>query len=115
MRQDLYRAQRDAHEFVDEIFPFITPFVPEYASAAHRAAFWPDRPIIDYTYEREWRLASDLQFEFHDLAFIFLSIHEDLATMPAQARHGVQADKWIIVSNYRKIEELWPQHNLGDI
>lgn len=31
----------------------------------------------------------------------------------ASGVRAAPADKWIIVSNYRKIEELWPQHNIG--
>jgi hypothetical protein len=110
MRQDHYRAQRAAHEFVNEIFPFITPFAPPYAPAPHLEEFWKDKPPIDYTYEREWRLPSDMQFAFDDIAFIFLDTHADVAAMPDAVRAALPADKWIIVSNYRKIEELWPQH-----
>ena len=111
IRQDHYQAQHAAHEFVDDIFPFLTPFAPPYAPAPYLAD-WA-KPPLDYTYEREWRLPADMQFTLEDLAFILVSTHTDVALMPAPVQAAVPADKWVIVSNYRKIEELWPQHNVG--
>jgi hypothetical protein len=115
--KDHFAAQKKS--FASVVYPFITPFVPEYASPEHRAAYWKDprtgkdRPPNDYTYEREWRVPCDLQFDYADVAFVLVTSHADISAMPSAARAALPADKWINVSNYRKIEELWPQHNLG--
>jgi hypothetical protein len=111
MRQDHFEAQKKS--FAREVFPFVTPFVPLYASAEHREKYWKDKRFpMDYTYEREWRLPAELQFTLDEIAFVVVSTHTDIAAMPREAQ-ALPPDKWIIVSNYRKIEELWPQHNLG--
>jgi hypothetical protein len=114
MRQDHFAAQKKS--FASEVYPFVAPFVPQYAPPEHRAKYWKeDRPFpMDFTHQREWRLPAQMEFAFDDVAFIFLAIHADLDAMPQSARKALPPEKWIIVSNYQKIEELWPQHNIGD-
>lgn len=75
---------------------------------------WAKTPI-DFTYEREWRLPASMDFELTDIAFVFVPTHTHIAAMPPRAVAALGVDKWITVSSYHKIEELWPQHNIGHI
>jgi hypothetical protein len=68
MRQDLFRAAA-ARGIPDEVWPFITPFVPEYSTEAHRREHWDGRTPCDYTHEREWRVPHDFTFQLSDVEF----------------------------------------------
>jgi hypothetical protein len=108
MRQDFYRAQVDEQGgFHDNVWPFITPFVPEYASEEHVAEYW-ERQRIDYTHEREWRVPGDLPFEYGDIEFVIVASGDDgmeVAQLAAgEALHG----KILLMDNYSRITALWP-------
>jgi hypothetical protein len=107
MRQDLYRAQRDTG-INDDVWPFLTPFVPEYASDEHVEEFWDGRPRTDYTHEREWRVPNDLVFDYGDVEFVVVANNLDaeavVAVPPGEELHG----KILLMDNYSRITRLWP-------
>lgn len=47
---DLFHSQK----WRDDVYPFVTPFVPAYASNTVKNHFGK---IVDFTHEREWRIA----------------------------------------------------------
>ncbi len=114
LRQDLWQRQKDNADFDKELFAFMTPFAPAYASPEYLKNEWKGRDPIDYTYEREWRTPRDIAFTFSDVAFVTVDTYEDMARAPKVLKDFIGRENWIILSNYRKIEQLWPQHRLGD-
>ena len=38
--------------------------------------------------------------------------YEDMAKAPKPLKDAIGRENWVILSNYRKIEQLWPQHRL---
>jgi hypothetical protein len=113
MRQDLWKKQKAKAAFEDTLFAFITPLAPEYAPTEYLEKDWGGREPCDYTYEREWRIAKDLGFTLQDVAFVTVDTYEDMAKAPKPLKDAIGRDNWIILSNYRKIEQLWPQHKLS--
>ena len=111
IRQDHYQSQVDKGGFADDVYPFLTPFAPGYAPPAYLQAW--NRPPIDFTYQREWRTPNDLQFTPQDVEFVLVDVLSDFGALSAAARAGLPESKWILLSNYKNIETLWPQHNIG--
>jgi hypothetical protein len=110
MRQDLYRAQvQQQHGFHDTVWPFITPFVPEYASDEHVEEYW-ERPRVDYTPEREWRVPGDLTFEYGDVAFIVVENNRDGDAVAAIPPGNAFQGKILLTDNYSRITRLWPMY-----
>ena len=66
----------------------------------------------DYTHEREWRVAADLDFEYSDIDFVVLPDYEAMARFPKQLKDDIGRGKFLLMENYKKIEELWPVHKL---
>ena len=112
LRQDLWKRQIGRGGFDKELFAFITPFAPAYASADYLRTEWKGREPCDYTYEREWRVARDLTFTLAEVAFVTVDTYEDMAKAPKPLKDAIGRENWVILSNYRKIEQLWPQHRL---
>jgi hypothetical protein len=110
MRQDIFRAQVDTSGFDDALWPFITPFVPEYASQEHRAEFWDSRPTVDYTREREWRVPHNLAFGLGDVEFVIVASENDSQEV-VNATGGLLAGKVLLMDNYSRVTSVWP---LGD-
>lgn len=121
LRQDLLQAQRNHvaacaeianRAFDTQVWAFVTPFVPSYAARAHRDEYWRDRPIVDYTHEREWRVPHNLPFEYRHVAFVIVDTYQDMAAMPGAIKDAIGRDKFLIMSNYRQVEKFWPTHVL---
>lgn len=98
--------------FHGDIYAFVTPFAPSYASAAYRDQYWNGKANIDFSHEREWRVAHDLTFAYEKIRFVIVETYEDMAQAPKELKDNIGRDNWIIMSNYRMIEDLWPQHML---
>jgi hypothetical protein len=98
--------------FDPHVYAFLTPFMPAYAPKAYKDKFWRRDKPIDYTHEREWRVPHDLDFDHSDVAFIIVNRYEDMAAADKKLKDAISRDKWIIMENYKKIEELWPTHHL---
>lgn len=68
--------------------------------------------MCDYTHEREWRVPHDLPFEYSDIAFIVLEDYEAMAKFPKELKDEIGREKFVLLDNYKKIEELWPVHKM---
>jgi hypothetical protein len=102
----------DEYPFDPLVYAFATPFAPPYASTEYKAKHWNGRNPIDYTHEREWRVPHELAFELSDVAFVIVDTYEDMAHAPAEFKDAIGRDNWLLMSNYQKIEELWPVHQM---
>jgi hypothetical protein len=108
MRQDLYAEQDKNSGFAKAVWPFVTPFVPEYAPDDHLEEYRAGKGAIDYSHEREWRVSSDLAFSPSDVSFIIVDTYLDEARMPKEIKDAVGRENIILMDNYRKVNELWP-------
>ncbi len=108
MRQDLYKAQCEEQSgFHEDVWPFITPFVPEYASEDHVAEHWSRSPSqVDFTHEREWRVPHDLRFDYGDVEFVIVDNNVDGDEVLEVS--GALSGKILLMENYRRITLLWP-------
>lgn len=102
----------DAMPFDDELFSFVTPFAPKYMPQAYRQQYWVGKKIADYSHEREWRVPHDLPFAPGDVAFVVVDTYEDMAKAPAALKDAVGRENWLIMSNWERVEELWPVHQV---
>ena len=100
----------NAQNWDPKVYPFVTPFVPSYApeSIKKRPPF--HGKAVDYTHEREWRVARDFPFQYRNVQFIILDKISDLQLMPQTIVNEIGTDKFLFMETYRKIEELWPTH-----
>ena len=93
----------------DAVKYLITPFQPIYTpSRMKRLRFLP----VDYTHEREWRSPNDILFDYKDVKFIVLKSNEDYISFPHDLRQLIGDEKFLILDNYKSIEQLWPIHIL---
>lgn len=103
-------AMFNAQVWSEEVRPFLTPFVPRYASkTVKRQAPFCGR-YVDYTHEREWRVTSDFGFRYNYVKFVILDKVSDLREIPADIVDQIGIEKFLFMDVYRKIEELWPTH-----
>ena len=100
--------------FDSQLYAFVTPFMPPYAPAEYKERFWKDKQPIDYTHEREWRVAHDLNFDYSDVEFVIVDSYSDMAKAPKELKDAIGREKWLIMDNYATIESLWPVHRLPD-
>lgn len=100
----------DAQTWDEKVFPFVTPFVPSYApeSIIRRPPF--RGKAVDYTHEREWRVAKDFPFQYSYVMFVILDKISDLQLMPQEIVAEIGIEKFLFMDTYKKIEELWPTH-----
>lgn len=68
--------------------------------------------MCDYSHEREWRVAHDLTFDYTDIEFVILKDYKSMAMFPQDLKDAIGRDKFLLMDNYTRIEELWPVHNL---
>jgi hypothetical protein len=104
VRADYFRHQ----EWSDYALTFVTPFWPQYAAVKKKREL--GFKICDYTHEREWRVPHDLDFEYSDIEFIVLKNYEDMAKFPKELKDEIGREKFLLMDNYTKVEELWPVH-----
>lgn len=106
IRADIYNWQQwDAN-----IMPFLTPFWPDYVPAGLKKSVGFKK--CDYTHEREWRVVGNLTFEYSDISFIVLPDYNAMAKFPKELKDNIGRDKFLLMDNYKHIEELWPVHKL---
>ena len=104
----------DKVPFDPQLYSFLTPFVPFYAPQAYKDEHWNGKSPVDFSHEREWRVPHDLVFTTDRVQFVLVDTYEDMAQAPKELKDAVGREKWIIMSVYRKIEELWPTHQLPE-
>lgn len=92
--------------FHSQLYAFITPFRPAYAPSDYKAEHYGGKNKLDYSHEREWRVPHNLPFSYQDVQFVIVDLHEDIEAAPEELRKAVALDNWIVMSNYRKIEEI---------
>lgn len=103
--------QFEKQQWNDHLKAFVTPFWPSYRpkSLNDKKAF----KTCDYTHEREWRVPHNFQFEYNQIEFVILNTYKDMAKFPQDLKDSIGREKFILMENYKKIERLWPVHNLG--
>lgn len=106
VRADMFKNQT----WNPSVLPFVTPFWPSYAPSSLKAVVKMTK--CDYTHEREWRVAGDLSFDYSDIEFVILPDYQAMAKFPKQLKDDIGRDKFLLMENYKKIEELWPVHKL---
>jgi hypothetical protein len=65
---------------------------------------------IDYAHEREWRVPDDFEFAYEDIKFLIVETFADISKLPDATVRAVGERSILSMSNYRRIEELWPTH-----
>lgn len=103
---DLFQKEK----WDETVYPYVTPFVPTYApdTVKNQKPFYGK--AVDYTHEREWRVAKDFPFQYSYVAFVVLNTYTEMEQIPADIVDAIGKDKFIFMDTYRKIEELWPTH-----
>jgi hypothetical protein len=100
--------------FDSQLFAFITPFMPFYAAQSYKDEHWNGKTPVDYSHEREWRVPHELTFTADRVQFVLVDTYEDMARAPTELKDMIGRENWIIMSVYRKIEEIWPIHQLPE-
>lgn len=106
VRADMFNNQR----WDPTVLPFVTPFWPDYVPSELKSRTTIKK--CDYTHEREWRVAGDLEFEYVDIQFVVLPDYQAMARFPKQLKDDIGRNKFLLMENYKKIENLWPVHKL---
>ncbi len=104
VRADYFQHQ----QWSEYALTFVTPFWPVYATSKQKKEC-PFK-LCDYTHEREWRVPHDLTFGYSDIEFVVLKDYKDMAQFPKNLKDAIGREKFIMMDNYIKIEELWPVH-----
>jgi hypothetical protein len=123
LRPDLHERQRDfVHKENDrwegihpDLYAFVTPLVPAYAPKKLKDQYkdrFGEKPL-DYSHEREWRVAHDFTFNLDQVQFVTVASYEDVAGFPRELKDQIGRDRFVIMDVYRQIERLWPTHLLG--
>lgn len=123
LRPDLHADQQDfclegnaeIRGFTKSVYGFVTPFLPGYAPPKLLEKCKEEWQVskCDYSHEREWRVLHDFAFEPADVQFIIVDTYEDMAKFPGELKDAVGRDKFLIMDMYRKIEQLWPTHQVN--
>lgn len=105
---NIFKSQK----WEDDVYAFLTPFVPWYASENVKNLEPFNGKPIDYTHEREWRVTKDFLFTYKNVMFVVLKSVRDLEKIPENIVKEIGIEKFIFVDTYKKIEELWPTHRM---
>ena len=94
----------------DDLKTFVTPFWPHYRSHKFKDSKYLKGNTCDYTHEREWRIPHEFLFEYSQVEFVIVATYEDMAKFPQELKDGIGREKFLIMDQYRTIENLWPVH-----
>lgn len=108
IRPDHYAEQMSDGKFTKHLWPFITTFAPHYRPQRMKDKY--PMPDCDYSHEREWRVPHDFPFDYNNIKFVILQNYQDMDEFPKELKDAIGHDKFILMDNYKKIEELWPVH-----
>jgi len=78
----------------------------------YRAKYWPKAKDIDFSHEREWRIPHDLVFDLSKVSFVIVDTYEDMAQAPKELKDAIGRENWLIMSNWERVEKLWPVHQV---
>ena len=109
VRPDHFKKQLAAGKFDKHVWPFVTPFSPVYRPTHMKGKYFP---TVDFSHEREWRVPHDFPFTYEDIEFVILNDYHDMAAFPRDLKDAIGREKFILIDNYKKIEELWPVHKI---
>lgn len=99
----------EKQDWAEHVKTFVTPFWPSYTPKAKKSLHLSGK-TVDYAHEREWRIPHDFEFKLEHISFVILDNYEDMAKFPKDLKDGIGRDKFLLMQNYRTIEELWPTH-----
>ena len=108
IRPDHYQMQKDNGGFDSRVLPFLTPFSPAYRPDNLNDDRW--NHTVDYTQEREWRVPHDFPFDYKDIKFVILPDYKTMAEFHKDFKDIIGRENFILLDNYKRIEELWPVH-----
>jgi hypothetical protein len=100
--------------FDEQLYSFLTPFAPAYMPKAYEAKYWQKKPKVDFSHEREWRVPHDLTFDVSKVCFVVVDPYEDMAQAPKELKDAIGRNNWLIMSNWQRVEELWPVHQVPE-
>ena len=101
------KKQMSKRQFDKHVWPFITPFSPQYRPNHMKGQYFP---TVDFSHEREWRVPHDYPFLLDDVEFVVVKEYNDVARFPQNLINAIGVEKFIIMDNYRFVEKLWPVH-----
>lgn len=104
----------DKQQWENDLYTFVTPFWPAYRPAHLKDAQYLSGKTIDYAHEREWRIPHEFKFEYAHVEFVILETYDDMARFPKELKDAIGREKFILMDMYKKVEELWPTHLVGD-
>lgn len=109
VRADLWLKQQwDPH-----LKTFVTPFWPPYRPGHLKDKKYLGGQTVDYSHEREWRVPHDFTFTLDQIQFVILPGYREMAEFPRELKDQIGRDKFLLMDNYRNVEQLWPVHNIG--
>ncbi len=108
VRSDHWNKQ----EWNPHIKSFTTPFWPAYRPNDLKIDEHLDGKTVDYSHEREWRVPHDFTFDIQRINFVILDKYDDMARFPDNLKDTIGRNNFIFMDMYRKIEELWPTHQI---
>jgi hypothetical protein len=122
MRSETLRAIKEhVEEMVGHpVYPAIANELGTFYTPIERQAGWKmlgGREVdkaVDYSQEREWRVPGDFEFAIDDIQFLILESLLDAAKLPTSAIQAIGEDRILSMSNYRRIEDLWPAGGSSD-
>jgi len=100
--------------FDEQLYSFLTPFAPPYMPKTYEQKYWSGKKKVDFSHEREWRVPHDLTFDLPKVNFVIVDTYEDMAKAPKNLKDAIGRDNWLIMSNWQRVEELWPVHQVPD-
>ena len=103
----------EKQDWDDHVKIFATPFWPAYRPVSRRGDEYLDGQTIDYSQEREWRVPHNFNFDFDQVSFVIVDTYKDVARFPKKLKDEIGRENFLIMDVYRKIETLWPVHNVA--
>lgn len=92
----------------EQLHPFIAPFDPD--------AVMKPGVRLDWLHEREWRLGTDLKFEYADIKHVLVESNKDSAEIVHEIGAQNLPDARVIpIEVYRNIEKAWSEKKDGDL
>jgi len=104
----------DKQQWENDLYTFVTPFAPAYRPGHLKDGKYLNGKTIDYSHEREWRVPHDFKFDHGSIQFVILDTYEDMAKFPKDLKDAIGREKFIFMDMYKKIEDLWPTHLIGE-
>ena len=108
VRADYWKTQGWQNDKLKDCFA--TPFWAEYVPSTLKQQYYPNNTEVDYSHEREWRIPHDFSFEHNQVEFVIVNTYQDMASFPKNLKDEIGIEKFLLMENYNKIEQLWPVH-----